>query len=230
MLLAYALAAVLAVLAPASAAALPSSPSPGPSSTPRELKTIVTVVSSPYCNALAEHFNGALLPMLANDRIFDSVSVQLDEMNEMFKYPDYANRFLNLRKKTVAESDTLIRSLKPMQRQIDALRQGASLSTDPAAAQQMRDAASQLQDAYNHQFQLTTDLTSMAQSMMEYDIERGPHPLGGWTPQEQAMPADEKNVKVYLHFDRQRTSISTSEDRGADIAYAIAQDRCTKSP
>ena len=60
------------------------SASPAPSPSPRELKTIVTVISSPYCNALAQHFNGALVPMLGNDRIFDGVSVQLDDMNAMF--------------------------------------------------------------------------------------------------------------------------------------------------
>ncbi|HEY1654176.1 MAG TPA: hypothetical protein VGF86_03575 [Candidatus Tumulicola sp.] len=230
MLPANTLALALALLPLVAAAAPTAAPSPVASPTPRDLKTIVTVLSTPYCNALAEHFNGALLPMLANDRVFNSVSVQLDDMNQMFNYPDYVNRFLTLRKQTVAESDTLIRSLKPMQRQIDALRQGATLATDPAAAQQMRDAATHLQDAYNHQFQLSTDLTSLAQSMMEYDIERGPHPLGGWTPAEQTMPADEKNIKVYLHFDRQRTSIGDAEDRAVDVAYTIAQTHCTKSP
>ncbi len=229
MLLANVLAAVLAVMP---AAAAPSSPapsaSPGPSATPRNLKTIVTVVSSPYCNALSDHFNGAFLPMLANDRVFNAVGAQLDEMNDMFKYPNYVNRFLDLRTKTVKESDTLVASLKPMQGQIDRLRESAALSTDPAASQAMRDAASQLQQAYTHQFQLSTDLTSLAQFMMQYDIERGPHPIGGWTPQEQAMPADEKNVKVYLHFDKQRGSIDDAENRAVDLAYAAAQTYCTK--
>lgn len=219
------MAAALAAIPPAAAAPVAS---PSPAATQRQLKTIVTVVSSPYCNALADHFNGALLPMLANDRIFDSVSVQLDEMNDMFKYPDYVNRFLDLRTKTVRESDTLIRSLKPMERQIDALRASATLTNDPAAAQEMRDAAARLQEAYDHQFQLSTDLTSLAQAMMDYDITRGPHPLSGWTPALQAMPADEKNVKVYLHFDPQREKIGDAEDRAADIAYSIATTRCTK--
>lgn len=166
--------------------------------------------------------------MLANDRVFDAVGVQLDEMNVMFNYPDYVNRFLDLRAKTVKESDILIRSLKPMQRQIDALRAAAAQATDPAAAQEMRDAAVQLQQAYDHQFQLSTDLTSLAQAMMEYDVQRGPHPLGGWTPALQAMPQDEKNVKVYLHFDPQRQNIDGAEDRAVDIAYSIATNRCTK--
>lgn len=202
--------------------------SPAPSPSPRELKTIVTVISSPYCNALAQHFNGALVPMLGNDRTFNGVSVQLDDMNAMFDYPDYANRFLDLRTKIVKESDSLVKSLRPIRDQIDQLREAASQAGDPAAAAQMRDAASQLQEAYNHQFQLSTDLTSLAQSMLQYDVLAHPHPLGGWTPELQAMPADEKNIKVYLHFDKQRTSIDSAEGKAVDIAYTIAQTRCTK--
>lgn len=205
-----------------------ASPSAAPVPTARPLKTIVTVVSSPYCNALASNFMGAFVPMHGNDLTFDSVSVQLDDMNDMFKYPDYANRFLDLRTKIVKESDTLVKSLQPIHRQIDALRQAASLSSDPAAAAEMRDAAVQLEAAYQHQFQLSTDLTSLAQNMLQYDIMAGPHPLGGWTPQEQQMPADEKNIKVYLHFDKQRVSINDAEGRAVDIAYDIAQTRCTK--
>lgn len=221
-------AAVLALALPASVGAASPSPSPSPSPTPRALKTIVTVVSSPYCNALAQHFNGALVPMLGNDRTFDRASVALDDMNAMFDYPDYANRFVDLRLKMLKESDELIRSLRPIRDQIDALRRSSTLSDDPAAAQEMRDAAAQLQQAYDHQFQLSTDLTNLAQEMMQYDVLAGPHPLSGWTPQLQAMPADEKNIKVYLHFDKQRTSIDDAESRAVDIAYSIATNRCTK--
>jgi hypothetical protein len=106
------------------------------------------------------------------------------------------------------------------------LRQASSLAGDPASAKDLTDAASQLQDAYNHQFQLSTDLTGLAQTMMSYDVMRGPHPLGGWTPYENTLPADEKNVKVYLHFDRQRSSIDTSEDKAVDIATAAAETHC----
>lgn len=217
-----AVALVLPVTAPAASA------SPAATASPRELKTIVTVVSTPYCNALRDHFNGALVPMLGNDRVFTSVGGQLDDMNAMFDYPDYANRFLDLRTKIVKESDSLVKSLRPIREQIDQLRAAASLASDPAAAAQMRDAAQQLQDAYNHQFQLSTDLTSLAQNMLQYDILAHPHPLNGWTPELQAMPADEKNIKVYLHFDKQITSIGSAEDHAVDLAYTIAQTHCTK--
>lgn len=71
--------------------------SPAASPAPHEPKTIITVVSSPYCKSLAQHFNNALVPMLANDRTLDGVSVQLDDMNNMFEGPNYVQQFLHIR-------------------------------------------------------------------------------------------------------------------------------------
>jgi hypothetical protein len=204
------------------------SPSPSPSPTSHPLKTIVTVVSSPYCNALAQHFNNAFIPMHANDLVFEKVNVQLGDMNEMFNTPDYINQFLDLRVKMVNETAVLVKSLGPMQQEINALRESATLSNDPAAQKEMRDAAAELQDAYLHQFQLSTDLTNLAHEMMDYPITELPHPLNGWTFELARMPADEKNIKTYLHFDKQRATIDNAESRAIDAALAIAQNRCTK--
>jgi len=231
MLFSSLLALLLAMLPPPGAAGSSSaSPTPSPSPTPRVLKTIATVISSPYCNALAEHFNSALVPMLANDRVFTTVQVQLTDFNTLWKYPDYADRYVKTRIEIVSESDKLVKSLRAIQAQIDQLRQAASLSTDPQAIAQMQEAARNLQDAYNHQFQLSTDLTSLAQNMMDYDVFAHPHPLGGWTPYDNTLPQAEKDIKVYLHYEKQITSIDTSEDKAVDIAYTAATTHCTTQP
>jgi hypothetical protein len=222
------LASLLALIPPAGPAA-GSAVSPAPSASPHELKTIVTVKSSPYCNALAEHFNNALVPMIANDRVFDAVNVQLEDMNVMFNYPNYQSRFLDLRAKIVKESATLDQSLQPIHDQINALRDSAALTTDSQAAKEMRDAAAQLQDAYLHQFQLSTDLTQLAEFMMDYNIMRGRHPLNGWTPHDNTVPADEKNMKIVLHFDAQRRTIGWGEDKATDIATTAAETHCSTS-
>jgi hypothetical protein len=216
---------LIALIPPAPAPVGPVSPSPAAS--PRVPKTIVTVKSSPYCNALEDHFNAALVPMIANDRVFDSVDVQLDDMNDMFKYPDYINRFVDLRYKLVKESGVLERSLPPIRSEIDALHKAAALSNDPQAVKEMTDAAAQLQDAYLHQFQLSTDLTGLAQAMMKYNIFRGQHALNGWTPYENTVPEDEKNIKAYLHFDAQRRTIGWGEDKAVDIATTAAEKHCS---
>jgi hypothetical protein len=230
---------VLALLLPVPTASPAVSPSPsaGPgvsvtpdaSASPRSpLKTIVTVKSSPYCSALEDHFNSALVPMIANDRVFTTVDGQLDDMNNMFKYPNYIDRFVVLRTKLLKETGVLENSLRPIQQQIDALRNSATLSTDPVEQKQMRDAASQLQDAYKHQFQLSTDLTGLAQAMMQYNIFRGSAPLGGWTPYDNTLPEDEKNIKSYLKYGKQLKSIDDAENGAVDIAYSIATDHCGK--
>lgn len=218
---------LLALIPPAGSPSASPAASPAPSASPRELKTIVTVKSSPYCNALAQHFNGALVPMVANDRIFDAVDTQLVDMNEMFNYPDFVNRFTDLRLKIVKESGTLEQSLYPIRGEIDALRQSASLSTDPQAAKELTDAAAQLQEAYKHQFQLSTDLSNLARFMLNYNPMRHHPPLGGWTPYENTVPEDEKNMKVVLHFDQQRRSIDTSEGKAVDVATTAAETHCS---
>jgi hypothetical protein len=222
---------VLAMLLPVSGPAPSTSPgaseSPDASASPKvPLRTIVTVKSSPYCSALEDHFNSALVPMIANDRVFTAVDTQLDDMNNMFKYPNYIDRFVVLRTKLLKETDVLENSLRPIQKQIDALRESATLSSDPAEQKQMRDAASQLQEAYKHQFQLSTDLTGLAQSMMQYNIFRGSAPLGGWSPYDNTLPEDEKNIKSYLKYGKQLKSIDDAENGAADIAYSIAEVHC----
>ena len=119
-------------VSPSPSASSGSLTTPDASASPRTpLKTIVTVKSSPYCSALEDHWTSARLQMIANDRVFTTVDGQLDDMNNMFKYPDSIDRFVVLRTKLLKETGVLENSLKPIQQQIDALRNSATLSTDP---------------------------------------------------------------------------------------------------
>src|SRR5579883_2357660 len=111
-------AAVLAVVVPT---ASPAAERP---------KTIITVISSPYCNSLAEHFNGALVPMLANDRTLDRVSVSLDDADTSFDHPDYVERFVHARDALLKQETELNTSLSQIQQEINLLREGSKLTTD----------------------------------------------------------------------------------------------------
>src|SRR5271166_3990141 len=103
------LAVIVAVATPTAA------PSPGE----RQLPTIITVIASPYCNSLADHFNGALLPMLANDRVLESTSTQLDTINGLSDNQiNYVQQFLEARDNIGREEETLNRSLAGIQRNI----------------------------------------------------------------------------------------------------------------
>jgi hypothetical protein len=200
---------------------------PSPSPTPREPpKTIITIVSSPYCNSLAQHFNGALVPMLANDRTLDAVSVQLDDLNTLFSKPDYVQRFLHVRDHLLRQETELNQSLAEIQREINQLRDGSRLTTDPQATAEIHDAAQDLQAAYDKQRQLSIDLQGMYQAMLTYPIYRVNPAMGGFDPAEMRMPADERNVKSYLRFDGQRDVIARNEDKATDVALATVEKYC----
>jgi hypothetical protein len=215
-------AAILAVMLP------PRAPSASPA--PQVPKTIITVISSPYCNSLADHFNGALVPMLGNDQTLDAVNVQLDDLNTLFSQPDYVERFLHVRDALGRQETALNNSLHLIQQEINALRDGSRLATDAQAAAEVHDAAQELQTAYDKQRQLAIDLQNMYIAMLRYPIARVNPAMGGFDPAEMAMPADERNVKSYLRFDNQRAVIATNEDQAADKALAAAQNYCIPKP
>ena len=207
--------AILAVMVPT------ATPSPHPP------KTIITVVSSPYCRSLAEHFNDALVPMLANDRTLDGVSVQLDDFNTMFDSPNYVQQFLHIRDTLGRQETILNRSLPLIQQEINALREGARLSTDPQAAAEIHDAAQDLQAAYDKQRQLSIDLYNMYLTLLQTNPNRFHPTLGGFDPQDMAAPEEARNIKSYLRFDGQRDVIAVNEGKAADTALAAADKYCT---
>jgi hypothetical protein len=212
--------AVVAVTLPAPSAAPSGTPAP---TTP---KTIVTVISSPYCNSLADHFNGALVPMLGNDRTLDAVSVQLDDLDTMFDGPNYVQEFLNVREALGRQETKVNRSLALIQSEINELRDGARLSTDPQAQKEIHDAAQDLQAAYDKQRQLGIDLQNMYISLMQYNPNRLHPTMGGFDPQDMSAPSDARSVKSYLRFNGQRDVIAINEGKATDIALDAAEKNC----
>jgi hypothetical protein len=165
--------------------------------------------------------------MLGNDRTLDGVSVQLDDLNTLFSQPDYEERFLHVRDTLRRQETALNESLAAIQQQINQLRDGTHLTTDPQASAQVHQAAQELQTAYDKQRQLAIDLQGMYQAMLTYPISRVHPALGGFDPQEMAEPADMRDVKSYLKFNAQRGTIADSEDKAVDIAYSAAESNCT---
>jgi len=127
-----ALSALIAVIVPATAVA--PSPSPSAAANSATLKTIITVKTTPYCNALAQHFNSALVPMVGNDRTLDQVNTNLLDINEAFAHPDFARRLLKARDQLQGYDRMLLVSLPPIQEQINALRDAQKVTSDAGAA------------------------------------------------------------------------------------------------
>lgn len=214
---------MLASFALAAALATPTaSPSPAP------LKTIVTVRTSPYCSALAQHFNRIVVPMLANDRTLDSVSVSLEAVNTLFDKLDYVSRFTSERVRMENYVGALLDSLPEMQAQINQLRAAQALTTDPARSSEMHLLAQELQRAYDKQRQLSIDLLGVVHAMMDYDIMSAKRQ----TPMERLealnSPADARDVKSYLRFNGQRDRLSDAESKAAGLALDIEENVCKR--
>jgi len=207
------------------AAAVPS-PSPSPVS---QLRTIATVRATPYCTSLANHFNGAVAPMLANDRTLDNVSVQLDDVNQVFNKPDYQIRYADERAKLVNYVGNLQRNLPYMQQQINGLRLGERLTKDADQAKAIHMLAEKLQLAYNKQYQLSQDLLGVVHAMMDFRPGRDANSYENQLA-EQNMPVEMRDVKSYLKFNGQRDVIADAEDKSADMALNIASKYCGVNP
>ena len=201
---------------------------PLPSTPPAPLKTIVTVRTSPYCSALAQHFNRIVTPLLANDRTLESVGVSLDRIDVLFDQLDYVSRFTGERLKMEKYVGALQDSLPEMQVQINQLREAQTLTTDPASAAEMHLLTQELQRAYDKQRQLSIDLLGVVHAMMDFDIMNAHRQ----TPMERltalTVPADARSVKSYLRFDGQRDRLADAESKAADIAFDIEQNVCKK--
>lgn len=218
-MLAFAL--TVAILAPSVGASPAASPSPVPS-----LKTITTVKSTAFCSAIAQHFNGAARPMIANDYTLEQVGKGLDSLGAVFSGPDYSQRFVEWRIQLTKYVNDLERRLPGEQDEINRLRDAQNASSDPAMMQSAHMTAEKMQQAYDHQKQLATDLQGVVQSTLDYDVLAGSHPMLGENNEELNEPPEMKELKTYLKFEGQRDVIAQSENAAGDIAYNIVTKHC----
>jgi|HubBroStandDraft_5_1064220.scaffolds.fasta_scaffold08850_2 hypothetical protein len=195
----------------------------------RTLPTIITVTSSPYCNSLADNFNGAMLQMLANERVLDQTDVQLESLNDVFSgsQTNYEQQFLHDRDALGRQETALNNSLPIMAHHIAQLRAGAHLTADPQAAAAVIKSADDLQTAYDHQKQLAIDLQNLYIRMLRFNIQRHEPAMGGFSWADMTAAPATRDVKAYLHFDDQRRVVAASEDQAVDVAYGAAQNYCT---
>jgi hypothetical protein len=198
---------------------------PTPTPAPSQLKTIVNVRSTPFCTSIAQHFNAAVGPMLANDRVLDQIRPQLVDLNDVFDHPDYQIRYSGIRVKLMGQVAQLQKSLPFMQQQINQLRAGEALTKDPQDAKSIHQIAEKLQLAYNKQMQLETDLTGVVRAMMDYHPPENLDVAQEELAQSQ-MPQEMRDIKSYLRFDGQRDVIDQAENAAADSTITLVEHTC----
>jgi hypothetical protein len=145
----------------------------------------------------------------------------------MLEGPNYIQQFLHIRDTLGRQETVLNRSLAEIQMEINQLREGARLTTDPQAQAEIHDAAQDLQAAYDKQRQLSIDLYGMYQTLLRYNPDRLHPTLGGFDEQDMVAPAESRDIKSYLRFNGQRDVIAINEGKATDLALTAADNYCT---
>ncbi|MBV8245646.1 MAG: hypothetical protein JOZ38_06985 [Candidatus Eremiobacteraeota bacterium] len=231
---------VLAVLVAAAPAPIPSptaspnpatSPSAKPSASPLPpLKEIysVTVVNT-YCTSFYRHFNATVRPLIANDITLERVSVSLDNIDTLFSENNWEQRFYDERLKMERYVAALQENNETTQREVNELRDGAKLTTDPVRVKEMRQLAQELQRAVDKQKQMASDLLGITQGMMDYYIDpekAALGPIGNFNLEDLKLPKDAKDIKSYLRFNGMRDVLKDAEIKSATVAQDIAEKFC----
>jgi hypothetical protein len=216
---------VLSLLAALVSAA---SPSPTPSPSPPPLKEIGSVRSTPYCSAFYGHFNAAVHPMLLNDIALDHIDVSLQHQNKLFKDLNYEQEFMDERLVMEKNVQTLIDNNGVIQKEVNDLRKGETMTTDKAQAHEIHMLAQELQRALDKQKQLQVDLLSVVHVMMDYDIMKQPtgQEKVNQTLDDLSEPPDLLDIKKVMRFDGMRDRLHDAEGMAAGHASAILEKYC----
>jgi hypothetical protein len=210
----------------------PPAQSPAPSASPSAspLKEIGSVRSTPYCTSFYKHFNAVVHPLLENDFTLDRISISLDNVNNVFSKIDWEEQFYDERVRLERYVGTMQQNNVEIQREINLLREGQTLSADPQRSFEMHMLAQELQRALDKQKQMSTDVFGVVQGMIDYQ-EIHPRlltgqPIGGISLQDLQLPKDAKDIKSYLRFDGMRDRLRDAEVLSAQHAQTVLEKYC----
>ena len=221
---------LLAVILPGAAG-----PTPGPTATPKTaLREIGHVhATTTFCKTFETHFNNSADALIANDEDLSFIDFTLGKIEPDYKANTGRDILLhNDRMRLAAYTQAIIRRMAALQAEINALRQTAAMTTDPATAKAARDAAQDLQTTYNHQRQLAVDTESIVHVMMEQEAADKPlrqqasiGPIAGAGDSDvnvaDRRPQAEKDVREYLKFEKQRNTITDAEASAVTHAETV---------
>jgi hypothetical protein len=213
----------------------------------------VRAVSS-FCQAFIAHFNGAARAMLDNDQTLTFVDFTLGGLQPHFKAKGGELLLYDDRVRLIRYTDSIFKTVPALQNEIDQLRRSAALTSDPDQAKAARDTASELQQSLDRERAMAYDSLGVVHALMDLalgatsDTTLQVHPGGPPTigaPEvsgpsastnyigsvasnsdyTQTTPADRRDVRSYLQFDKQFDRIGLAESAAVAHARAVA-DGC----
>ncbi len=249
-MLTFALATVLSLAAPGAEPEPAATASPPAQREPvREIGRVRAL--SGFCQAFVTHFNGAAHAMLNNDQTLTFVDFTLAGLQPHFKAKGGEVLLYDDRVRLLHYTDDIFKTVPALQSEIDQLRRSADLTKDPEQAKDARDAASELQQSLDRERAMANDSLGVARALMDLalgttsDTTVQVHPGGPPTigapdvsgpsastnyigsvasnsDYTQSTPAQSRDVRSYLQFDKQFDKISQAESEAVEHANAVA--------
>lgn|GEM_PF-5354424 len=184
--------------------------------------------STPYCSAFYGHFNAAVHPMLVNDVALDHINVSLKHQNELFKDVNWEQEFIAERLIMQKNVQTLIDNNGIIQKEVNDLRKGETMTSDKQQSHEIHMLAQELQRALDKQKQLQVDLVSVVYVMMDFDLttQMTAKEKMEATLDDLSKPPDLLDIKKVMRFDGLRDRLHDAEGMAADRAAAILQNYC----
>lgn len=169
--------------------------------------------------------------MIENDGTIEHVNVTLAHINTLFDELNWEARFYEARLDLIKQVDVLTANNVIIQREINELRRGQTLSGDAAHVQSMHMLAQELQRAYDKQMQLATDLHGVVIAMVDYKYPKDDlgQPLPHGNIEEATIPQNGKDIKALLRWDGMRDRMYDAQRMAANWAEQVSSTYCSDS-
>jgi hypothetical protein len=183
-----------------------------------------------FCRGFVTHFNNSAVAILSNDAQISYIGFTLGGLEKDFRAFDNEARLHDDRIKLLAYVKLLASQLGPLQDEINDLRRTAALTTDPVKAQEARDVAAALQQAYNRQRQVSLDTQNVVWALIEATAGKTNTRTNRSIPGPNAVdnnlsfsPSDMRDVKSYMKFQKQLDRIGDAESDAARRADTVVE-------
>lgn len=169
--------------------------------------------------------------MIDNNATLEHIGGTLVRINTLFDEIDWESRFYQARLDLMKHVDMLEASNQVVQTEINQLRRGQNLTTDPARAHSLHMLAQEMQRAYDKQMQLTFDLHNVVLTMMDYEFPASDlgQPMPHANVKENFIPKDEKDLRALLRWDGMRDRMYDAQHLAANWAQQVSADYCAST-
>ena len=230
--------------------AVVATPGPAPGPSDRPLREIGRLRASPFCSSFTTHFNNAVAPVLQNDQAVALMDKSLDDVERHFMELGGEVRVYDDRLRLADSVRRMEANIPRAQNEINALRDGARLTSDAERIKNLREVASQMQRALDKHKQIAHDVGNVVHVLMEMaaadpgaktDERTGmlqsiSKAIGGpefatvgapalGSPAEGSAPL-KTTVKEILRWSGQRDRIDEAEGKAALLADQIITTSC----